>query len=89
MSTMALQKAKAKIHDGLCQHCKDVLEWKVKYNKYKALTQPRKWWAGWHKIELHNLFLPFLSVLAQSLGDGAEKQREAPNSVMSVCSSES
>ncbi|TWW59959.1 uncharacterized protein C9orf85 homolog isoform X3 [Takifugu flavidus] len=42
MSTMVLQKAKAKIHDGLCQHCKDVLEWKVKYNKYKTLTQPRK-----------------------------------------------
>ncbi|KAI7813584.1 hypothetical protein IRJ41_023198 [Triplophysa rosa] len=37
-----LQKAKAKVHDGLCQHCKDVMEWKVKYNKYKPLTQPRK-----------------------------------------------
>ncbi|CAG01608.1 unnamed protein product [Tetraodon nigroviridis] len=41
-STTQLKNAKAKIHDGLCQHCKDVLEWKVKYNKYKALTQPRK-----------------------------------------------
>ncbi|XP_016321588.1 uncharacterized protein C9orf85 homolog [Sinocyclocheilus anshuiensis] len=37
-----VKKAKAKVHDGLCQHCKDVLEWKVKYNKYKPLTQPRK-----------------------------------------------
>ncbi|XP_011619956.1 uncharacterized protein C9orf85 homolog isoform X2 [Takifugu rubripes] len=42
-ATTQLKKAKAKIHDGLCQHCKDVLEWKVKYNKYKTLTQPRKW----------------------------------------------
>lgn len=37
-----VKKAKSMVHDGLCQHCKDVLEWKVKYNKYKALTQPRK-----------------------------------------------
>ncbi|XP_029998363.1 uncharacterized protein C9orf85 homolog [Sphaeramia orbicularis] len=41
-ATVQVKKAKAKIHDGLCQHCKDVLEWKVKYNKYKPLTQPRK-----------------------------------------------
>ncbi|KPP57727.1 hypothetical protein Z043_124524, partial [Scleropages formosus] len=34
--------ASAKVHDGVCQHCKDILEWKVKYNKYKPLTQPRK-----------------------------------------------
>lgn len=37
------QKAKSKVHDGLCQRCKDVVEWKVKYNKYKPITQPRKW----------------------------------------------
>ncbi|KAG7243907.1 hypothetical protein INR49_006062 [Caranx melampygus] len=41
-ATTQVKKAKSKIHDGLCQHCKDVLEWKVKYNKYKSLTQPRK-----------------------------------------------
>ncbi|MEQ2234862.1 hypothetical protein ILYODFUR_035744, partial [Ilyodon furcidens] len=35
-------KANSKIHNGLCQHCKGVLEWKVKYNKYKSLTQPKK-----------------------------------------------
>ncbi|KAK3538710.1 hypothetical protein QTP86_014307 [Hemibagrus guttatus] len=37
-----VKKANAKVHDGVCQRCKDVLEWKVKYNKYKSLTQPRK-----------------------------------------------
>ncbi|XP_041854357.1 uncharacterized protein C9orf85 homolog [Melanotaenia boesemani] len=37
-----VKKANSKIHDGLCQHCKGVLEWKVKYNKYKPLTQARK-----------------------------------------------
>ncbi|KAL6465956.1 hypothetical protein MHYP_G00260890 [Metynnis hypsauchen] len=37
-----VKKANAKVHEGLCQRCKDVLEWKVKYNKYKFLTQPRK-----------------------------------------------
>lgn len=41
-ATVQVKKGKSKIHDGLCQHCKDVLEWKVKYNKYKPLTQPRK-----------------------------------------------
>lgn len=41
-ASVQVKKAKAKIHDGLCQRCKDVLEWKVKYNKYKPLTQPRK-----------------------------------------------
>lgn len=41
-ATVQVKKAKSKIHDGLCQHCKDILEWKVKYNKYKTLTQPRK-----------------------------------------------
>ncbi|KAM9744398.1 uncharacterized protein C9orf85 homolog [Menidia menidia] len=37
-----VKKANSKIHDGLCQHCKGVLEWKVKYNKYKPLTQSKK-----------------------------------------------
>ncbi|KAJ8414996.1 hypothetical protein AAFF_G00025190 [Aldrovandia affinis] len=37
-----VKKANAKVHDGVCKHCKEVLEWKVKYNKYKVLTQSRK-----------------------------------------------
>ncbi|XP_056149057.1 uncharacterized protein C9orf85 homolog [Lampris incognitus] len=41
-ATVQVKKAKSKIHDGLCQHCKGVLEWKIRYNKYKSLTQPRK-----------------------------------------------
>lgn len=41
-ATAQVKMAKSKVHDGLCQHCKDVLEWKVKYNKYKPLTQARK-----------------------------------------------
>nr|XP_019949362.1 PREDICTED: uncharacterized protein C9orf85 homolog [Paralichthys olivaceus] len=41
-ATTQVKVANSKIHDGLCQHCKGVLEWKVKYNKYKSLTQPRK-----------------------------------------------
>ncbi|XP_068461533.1 uncharacterized protein C9orf85 homolog isoform X2 [Clinocottus analis] len=39
---MLSYKANSKTHEGLCQHCKGVLEWKVKYNKYKTLTQPKK-----------------------------------------------
>ncbi|XP_015254406.1 PREDICTED: uncharacterized protein C9orf85 homolog [Cyprinodon variegatus] len=41
-ATVQVKKANSKIHDGLCQHCKGVLEWKVKYNKYKPLTQLKK-----------------------------------------------
>ncbi|KAM9394490.1 uncharacterized protein C9orf85 homolog [Pholidichthys leucotaenia] len=41
-ATAQVKKANSKVHDGLCQHCKGVLEWKVKYNKYKPLTQPKR-----------------------------------------------
>ncbi|XP_015262464.1 PREDICTED: uncharacterized protein C9orf85 homolog [Gekko japonicus] len=36
------KKINAKLHEGLCQHCKEVLEWRVKFNKYKPLTKPKK-----------------------------------------------
>uniref|UniRef100_A0A8D0KGB2 Chromosome 9 open reading frame 85 n=1 Tax=Salvator merianae TaxID=96440 RepID=A0A8D0KGB2_SALMN len=36
------KKINAKLHEGLCQHCKEILEWRVKFNKYKPLTQPKK-----------------------------------------------
>lgn len=26
---------------GICQRCHDVIEWKIKYRKYKALSQPK------------------------------------------------
>ncbi|RXG67302.1 hypothetical protein Avbf_09799, partial [Armadillidium vulgare] len=25
----------------VCKQCKDVIEWKIKYKKYKPLTQPK------------------------------------------------
>lgn len=28
--------------NGVCKRCKDILEWKIKYKKYKPLTAPRK-----------------------------------------------
>ncbi|OCT97876.1 uncharacterized protein C9orf85 homolog [Xenopus laevis] len=36
------KKINAKLHDGVCQHCKDVLEWRVKFSKYKSLSHPKK-----------------------------------------------
>lgn len=27
---------------GLCKRCKDQLEWKIQYNKYKKMTEPAK-----------------------------------------------
>lgn len=25
----------------VCEHCKEVIEWKIKYKKYKPLSQPK------------------------------------------------
>ncbi|XP_040273015.1 uncharacterized protein C9orf85 homolog [Bufo bufo] len=36
------KKINSKQHDGVCQRCKDVLEWRVKFSKYKPLSQPKK-----------------------------------------------
>ncbi|XP_040435532.1 uncharacterized protein C9orf85 homolog [Falco naumanni] len=36
------KKINAKLHDGVCQHCKGVLEWRVKFSKYKLLSKPKK-----------------------------------------------
>uniref|UniRef100_A0A8C6GVC2 Uncharacterized protein n=1 Tax=Mus spicilegus TaxID=10103 RepID=A0A8C6GVC2_MUSSI len=36
------KKINAKRHDGVCQCCKEVLEWRVKYSKYKPLSKPKK-----------------------------------------------
>ncbi|CAL8330221.1 unnamed protein product [Arctogadus glacialis] len=41
-ATIQVKIANSKIHSGLCQRCKDVVEWKVKYNKYKSLTTAKK-----------------------------------------------
>ncbi|XP_059348781.1 uncharacterized protein C9orf85 homolog isoform X2 [Ammospiza nelsoni] len=39
---LLIQKINAKLHDGVCQHCKGILEWRVKFRKYKLLTKPKK-----------------------------------------------
>ncbi|XP_031218038.1 uncharacterized protein C9orf85 homolog [Mastomys coucha] len=36
------KKINAKLHDGVFQCCKEVLEWRVKYSKYKPLSKPKK-----------------------------------------------
>ncbi|XP_009326453.1 PREDICTED: uncharacterized protein C9orf85 homolog [Pygoscelis adeliae] len=36
------KKINAKLHDGVCQHCKGILEWRVKFSKYKLLSKPKK-----------------------------------------------
>lgn len=28
---------------GCCARCKEILEWKIKFKKYKMLSQPKKW----------------------------------------------
>lgn len=29
---------------GICQRCKDILDWKMKYRKYKPLSQAKTWY---------------------------------------------
>ena len=29
---------------GVCARCREVIEWKKKYKKYKPLTAPKKWY---------------------------------------------
>ena len=28
---------------GVCARCREKIEWKIKYDKYKPLSAPRKW----------------------------------------------
>ncbi|XP_057597554.1 uncharacterized protein C9orf85 homolog [Hippopotamus amphibius kiboko] len=35
------KKINAKLHDGVCPPCKEVLEWRIKYSKYKPLSKPK------------------------------------------------
>ena len=41
-SSMKTKKLIKSPLDFLCQRCYDILEWKIKYRKYKALTCPAK-----------------------------------------------
>ncbi|XP_061116718.1 uncharacterized protein C9orf85 homolog [Conger conger] len=41
-TSVQVKKANDKVHEGICKRCKEVLEWKVKYMKYKPLTHPSK-----------------------------------------------
>ncbi|XP_051818079.1 uncharacterized protein C9orf85 homolog [Antechinus flavipes] len=41
-TSIQTKRINAKLHDGVCQHCKGVLEWRVKYSKYKPLSKPKK-----------------------------------------------
>ncbi|XP_074136807.1 uncharacterized protein C9orf85 homolog isoform X3 [Sminthopsis crassicaudata] len=41
-TSIQTKRINAKLHDGVCHHCKEVLEWRVKYSKYKPLSKPKK-----------------------------------------------
>ena len=69
-----------------CPKCKDVIEWKIKYKKYKPLTQPKKWYVVvcWNKtlccnktfiLKLEN-FVTDLSGERQSELTGGRKTRQ-------------
>uniref|UniRef100_UPI00398F45B9 uncharacterized protein C9orf85 homolog n=1 Tax=Pristiophorus japonicus TaxID=55135 RepID=UPI00398F45B9 len=37
-----VKRLNAIVHAGVCKRCKEMLEWKIKYSKYKPLSQARK-----------------------------------------------
>jgi hypothetical protein len=37
------QMIKSLVPVGLCLRCKEKIEWKIKYKKYKPLSQPATW----------------------------------------------
>lgn len=39
---------------GVCQKCKNIIEWKIKYKKYKSLTAPKKCVGCEQKTVKHN-----------------------------------
>ncbi|XP_054439239.1 uncharacterized protein C9orf85 homolog [Pteronotus mesoamericanus] len=42
VKSVQTKKINEKLHDGVCRRCKEVLEWRVKYSKYKPLSKPKK-----------------------------------------------
>ncbi|OWK01052.1 hypothetical protein Celaphus_00018369 [Cervus elaphus hippelaphus] len=57
------KKINAKLHDGVCQRCKEVLEWRVKYSKYKPLSKPKKCFMHILMLPPHILQLSWLGKL--------------------------
>uniref|UniRef100_UPI00358FDF65 uncharacterized protein isoform X3 n=1 Tax=Myxine glutinosa TaxID=7769 RepID=UPI00358FDF65 len=41
-----LKKLNSLVHNGVCARCKSQLEWRIKFGKYKLLTQPSTWFAS-------------------------------------------
>ncbi|XP_038625701.1 uncharacterized protein C9orf85 homolog [Tachyglossus aculeatus] len=41
-TSVQTKKNNAKLHDGVCKRCKEILEWRVKFSKYKPLSKPKK-----------------------------------------------
>ncbi len=44
-------------HYGICNRCKDIIDWKVKYKKYKLLTTPKKCVKCLNKKVLHSYYI--------------------------------
>lgn len=49
----------------LCTRCKDIIEWKRKYDKYKPLATPRKWCVRFdHDVmDYNSVFFPVQCVV--------------------------
>jgi hypothetical protein len=39
------QQIVSTVVSGVCSRCKDCIDWKIKYKKYKPLTQPKTWYS--------------------------------------------
>ena len=69
---------------GLCPRCREIIEWKIKYDKYKALSAPRKWYACFPCLSACLLTL----FCSSSTLCGGRKVRLAYHHVCRKCSGE-
>ena len=67
---------------GLCPRCREVIQWKMKYGKYKPLSAPKKWCACFPNLSLCliTLFCPSSTLC------GGRKVRLAYHHVCRECS---
>ena len=52
-----VKQAAAASLGGLCSRCREKIEWKKKYDKYKPLTVPKKWLVCGSSPQAHDMML--------------------------------
>ena len=70
--------------ETLCHRCREIIQWKIKFDKYKPLSAPRKWC-----VPIAGVFFLTLSLPLSSAVCGCPKVKLAYRKVCGVCCGES